>query len=181
MTLGHMKTPKAALDATVTTIKSEEHFWAYRDELMSSSSLVKESMHFLSASVTLSPNQNQPIPLPKKCSKSWCYNMLCSTMRLEIGSGSKISPTRPTRPSSLTVNYWSSTVSSIKRPKRGVMLTWPPLLLHPPHPHIWMPCPCHIIITVRSVVIPILTPSTCLLLAARGRPLKLWPSRTPSW
>ena len=27
--------PKAALDATGTTIKSEEHFWAHRDKLMS--------------------------------------------------------------------------------------------------------------------------------------------------
>ena len=33
----HMLTPKAALDAIKTTIKSEEHFWAYRDELVSDS------------------------------------------------------------------------------------------------------------------------------------------------
>ena len=32
MTPQHMLTPKAALDAIRTTIKSEEHFWAYRDE-----------------------------------------------------------------------------------------------------------------------------------------------------
>ena len=31
----HMLTPKAALDAIATTIKSEEHFWAHRDELVS--------------------------------------------------------------------------------------------------------------------------------------------------
>ena len=31
----HMLTPKAALDAIGMTIKSEEHFWAYRDELVS--------------------------------------------------------------------------------------------------------------------------------------------------
>ena len=31
----HMLNPKAALDAIGTTIKSEEHFWAYRDELVS--------------------------------------------------------------------------------------------------------------------------------------------------
>ena len=30
----HMLKPKAALDAIRTTIKSEEHFWADRDELM---------------------------------------------------------------------------------------------------------------------------------------------------
>ena len=30
-----MKTPKAALDAIVTTIKLEENFWTYRDELIS--------------------------------------------------------------------------------------------------------------------------------------------------
>ena len=30
----HMLTPKDALDAIGTTIKSEEHFWAYRDELV---------------------------------------------------------------------------------------------------------------------------------------------------
>ena len=30
----HMLNPKAALDAIGTTIKSEEHFWAYRDELV---------------------------------------------------------------------------------------------------------------------------------------------------
>ena len=30
----HMLTPKAALDAIGATIKSEEHFWAYRDELV---------------------------------------------------------------------------------------------------------------------------------------------------
>ena len=35
MTPEHMLTPKAALDAIGTTIKSEEHFWAYRDELVS--------------------------------------------------------------------------------------------------------------------------------------------------
>ena len=35
MTPEHMKTPNAALDVIATTIKSEEHFWAYRDELMS--------------------------------------------------------------------------------------------------------------------------------------------------
>ena len=35
MTSGDMKTPKAALDVILTTIKSEEHYWAYRDELMS--------------------------------------------------------------------------------------------------------------------------------------------------
>ena len=31
MTSDHMLKPKAALDAIGTTIKSEEHFWAYRD------------------------------------------------------------------------------------------------------------------------------------------------------
>ena len=30
-----MKTPQATLDAIATTIKSEEHFWAHRDELVS--------------------------------------------------------------------------------------------------------------------------------------------------
>ena len=35
MTTDQMKTPRAALDATATTIKSEEHFWAHRDELVS--------------------------------------------------------------------------------------------------------------------------------------------------
>ena len=35
MTAEHMLKPKAALDAIGTTIKSEEHFWAHRDELMS--------------------------------------------------------------------------------------------------------------------------------------------------
>ena len=31
----HMKTPRAALDATATTIKSEDHFWALSDKLVS--------------------------------------------------------------------------------------------------------------------------------------------------
>ena len=35
MTTEPMKTPRAALDAITTTIKSEEHFWAHRDELVS--------------------------------------------------------------------------------------------------------------------------------------------------
>ena len=35
MTPEHMNTPKATLDAIVTAIKSEEHFWAYRDEPLS--------------------------------------------------------------------------------------------------------------------------------------------------
>ena len=35
MTAEHMLKLKATLDATVTTIKSEEHFWTHRDELMS--------------------------------------------------------------------------------------------------------------------------------------------------
>ena len=34
MTPKHMLKPKAALDAIGTTIKSEEQFWAFRDELM---------------------------------------------------------------------------------------------------------------------------------------------------
>ena len=35
MTTEHMNTPRAALDAIATTIKSEEHFWAHKDELVS--------------------------------------------------------------------------------------------------------------------------------------------------
>ena len=35
VTLKHMKMPKAALQAIATPIKLEEHFWTYRDELMS--------------------------------------------------------------------------------------------------------------------------------------------------
>ena len=35
MSAEHMLKPKAALDAIGTTIKSEEHFWAHRDQLMS--------------------------------------------------------------------------------------------------------------------------------------------------
>ena len=35
MTAEHMLKPKATLDAIVTSIKSEEHLWAHRDELMS--------------------------------------------------------------------------------------------------------------------------------------------------
>ena len=35
VTAEHMLKPKATLDAIATTIKSEEHFWAHRDELMS--------------------------------------------------------------------------------------------------------------------------------------------------
>ena len=33
--LEDMKKSRAALDATGTTIKSDEHFWAHRDELVS--------------------------------------------------------------------------------------------------------------------------------------------------
>ena len=35
MTTEHMKTTRATLDAIATSIKSEEHFWAHRDELVS--------------------------------------------------------------------------------------------------------------------------------------------------
>ena len=35
MTPKHMRTPRAPLDAIVTTIKLEEHFWAHRDGLVS--------------------------------------------------------------------------------------------------------------------------------------------------
>ena len=49
MTPEHMLKPKAALDAIGTTIKSEEHFWAYRDELMSDlQQLPDEGIHALS-------------------------------------------------------------------------------------------------------------------------------------
>ena len=49
VTAEHMLTPKAALDAIGTTIKSEEHFWAYRDELMSDlQQLPDEGIHALS-------------------------------------------------------------------------------------------------------------------------------------
>ena len=34
MTAEHMLKPKATLNAIVTSINSEEHFWAHRDELM---------------------------------------------------------------------------------------------------------------------------------------------------
>ena len=42
-------------------------------------------------------------------------------------------------------------MSSAKRPERGVIPTWPLLLLHPPHPFIWMPSTCHTTIAARSV------------------------------
>ena len=49
MTPEHMHNPKAALNAIGTTIKSEEHFWAYRDELMSDlQQLPDEGIHVLS-------------------------------------------------------------------------------------------------------------------------------------
>ena len=49
MTPEHMLKPKAALHAIGTTIKSEEHFWAYRDELMSDlQQLPDEGIHVLS-------------------------------------------------------------------------------------------------------------------------------------
>ena len=52
MTAEHMLKPKAALDAIGTTIKSEEHFWAYRDELMSDlRQLPDEGIHVLSACI----------------------------------------------------------------------------------------------------------------------------------
>ena len=35
ITSEHRKTPRATLDAIATTIRSEEHFWAHRDELVS--------------------------------------------------------------------------------------------------------------------------------------------------
>ena len=35
VTAEHMLKPKAVLDAIATSIKTEEHFWAHRDELMS--------------------------------------------------------------------------------------------------------------------------------------------------
>ena len=45
----HMLTPKAALDAIRTTIKSEEHFWAYRDELvLDLQQFPNEGIHLLS-------------------------------------------------------------------------------------------------------------------------------------
>ena len=45
----HMLEPKAALDAIGTTIKSEEHFCAYMDELMSDlQQLPDEGIHVLS-------------------------------------------------------------------------------------------------------------------------------------
>ena len=45
----HMLKPKAALDAIGTTIKSEEHFWVCRDELMLDlQQLPDEGIHVLS-------------------------------------------------------------------------------------------------------------------------------------
>ena len=44
-----MKTPHATLDSIGTTIKSEQHFWAYRDELPSDvRQLPGEGIHALS-------------------------------------------------------------------------------------------------------------------------------------
>ena len=44
----NMKTPHTTLDAIGTTIKSEEHFWAHRDELLDVRQLPREGIHELS-------------------------------------------------------------------------------------------------------------------------------------
>ena len=63
MTAEHMLKPKATLDAIGTTIKSEEHFWAQWDELMSDLQQLPDEG--LSTYVTSSQSQNLP------CTNSW--------------------------------------------------------------------------------------------------------------
>ena len=58
-----MKTPSATLDGIRTTIKSEDHFWAHRDDLLSDmlgSFLAREYMCSPSTFVTSSPNAGLP-------------------------------------------------------------------------------------------------------------------------
>ena len=49
-----IRTPQYALDATGTTMKSEEHFWAFQDELLSDvRQLPSEGIHVLSTHVCI--------------------------------------------------------------------------------------------------------------------------------
>ena len=64
-----MKTPKAALDAIAATIKLEEHFQAYKDELISDIRQQPcEGIHALSLCICdLVTKSKFTQPLPKKC------------------------------------------------------------------------------------------------------------------
>ena len=128
VTLEHILKPKAALDAIGTTIKSEEHFWAYRDELISDLQwLPDEGIHALSQCICdLITKSNLAMHKQLKLIKLWSCNMQSSIMRLGTGLGYRTSPYSCIRPSSPTVKCLKLAVSSTKRLRRGVVPIWPP-------------------------------------------------------
>ena len=120
----HMLTPKAALDAIGTTIKSEEHFWAYRDELVSDlQQQPDEGIHVLSQHIgdliTKSKFGNAQTTEAFKLvvlQHAVKYHDARDWIRQQDQSQLTC-----IRPSSCIVRCWKLTVSSTKRLKRGVM------------------------------------------------------------
>ena len=84
MTAEHILKPKAALDAIVTTIKSEEHFWMSLCQACDNN-LMKGSMYCLSTYANSSTSPNLLMHQPLKLLKSWSFSMQLNTMRPGTG------------------------------------------------------------------------------------------------
>ena len=123
-----MKTTQLALDAIRTTIKAEEHIWAFWDELLSDvRQLPGQGMHALSMHICNLISQCKfPMPKSRRCSELWFCNMQCNLMSPETGSANRTSPSSHTSPFSPSGSCLNADVSSIKRPRRRDELT-----LHP--------------------------------------------------
>ena len=117
-----MKTPCPTLDTIRTAIKSEEHFWAHKDELLSDvRQQPGEGIHVLSQHIcNLLTKCRFPLPKPRGCLNPLSCNMQCNTMRPKTVSASKTSPSSPTSPFSPTANCWNLGVSSTRWPGRGM-------------------------------------------------------------
>ena len=109
-----------------TTIRSEDHFWHFQEELLSDvSQLPNEGIHALNTCITTLITQCK-FPHPKT------QEMLKITVLQHAigfhegtGSNSKTSSSWPIRPFSPTASCSSPNVSSMKRPKRRAGQTSP--------------------------------------------------------
>ena len=137
------KTLQQVWNAIVTTIKSEDHFWHFWDELLSDvCQLHKEGSHALNTRITALINQwSLPMMRVGRHWKLWSSSMQWGTMKPGTESGSKTSPSWPTMPFSPIDSCSRPSASSTRRPRRRARQTSPPFLLQPPKHHHPPGCP----------------------------------------
>ena len=114
----HQKTPRCVLDATVTTIKFEDHFWHFWDELLLDvCQRPNKSIHTLNTCIVTLVNQCK---FPDQNTKEMPQNHgpavhSMFTMRTGTGYIKRTSPSLPNRPYSCSANYQSPTVRCTRR------------------------------------------------------------------